>query len=193
MNPFHPVDERLIHRGHIIDLVEVTIADDTGEEHRRDVIRHPGAVSIVAVEGDHVWMVEQYRAPVDRVLLEIPAGLLDVKDEDPVTAAARELAEEVGFAAATWVALGSVFLTPGCSDEVNHLFLATELTAIEGGPSYQGAEERHMRPVRVPLRDIAPLVASGRLRDAKSALACSLATQYLAGGTGGTDGLSPTP
>ena len=95
-----------IHSGYVIDMVEAEMCDPDGGVHARDVVRHPGAVSILPLHDDGtVTLVRQYRVAPDGDLLEIPAGKADRGDEDPVDLALRELAEEVGLAASSCVRL----------------------------------------------------------------------------------------
>src|SRR4051794_13721714 len=97
---FRKRDERVVHRGSLITVAVGTFEDPDGEAFERDLVHHPGAVSVVAIEDDgRVVMVRQYRAAVDAELLEIPAGKRDVEGESPEATAARELEEEVGLRA----------------------------------------------------------------------------------------------
>jgi 8-oxo-dGTP pyrophosphatase MutT (NUDIX family) len=99
-----------------------------GEEVEREVVGHPGAVAILAHDGEKLYMVRQPREPVgDPALLEIPAGKLDHKGEDVLTTAKRELAEEIGKGARTWRHLTTFWSSPGFSDEEIHVYLATDL------------------------------------------------------------------
>ncbi len=170
---FRRIGERILYEGHVISLVEGTFA--TGDTtFTRDVVRHPGAVSIVAVDADgQVVLVRQYRAPLDRELLEIPAGKLDVPGEPPLDTARRELAEEVGLAAESWELLASFHNSPGFCDEVGHVYLARELTEVP--QDLQGIEEESMTVHRVPLDTVPDLIAAGELTDAKSIIGLLLA------------------
>ena len=99
-----------------------------GEEVERDIVRHPGAVGIVCVDDENVWLVRQPRQAVDDPdVLEIPAGKLDEEGESPLQAGKRELAEEIGKAAEHWESLGSFWTSVGVLDEEVHLYLATGL------------------------------------------------------------------
>src|SRR5690349_6615214 len=98
MGEFHQTGQRLIQSSRVISMWEVSFVGPDGETYTRDVVRHPGAVSVVPLHDDGtVDLVRQYRAPLDRTMLEIPAGLLDVEGEALETCAARELKEEVGL------------------------------------------------------------------------------------------------
>src|ERR1700737_4915468 len=99
-----------------------------GEEVTRELVRHGGAVGVVAHDDLHLWLVRQPRETIGEPdLLEIPAGRLDVEGESPLAAAQRELAEEIGKSARSWEELGSSYSSPGFTDERVHLFLATDL------------------------------------------------------------------
>ena len=99
-----------------------------GEEVEREVVGHPGAVAVLAHDGENLYMVRQPREPVgDPALLELPAGKLDHEGEDVLTTAKRELAEEIGKGARTWRHLTTFWSSPGFSDEEIHVYLATDL------------------------------------------------------------------
>jgi ADP-ribose pyrophosphatase len=151
------------------------MCDPDGGVHARDVVRHPGAVSILPLHDDGtVTLVRQYRVAPDGDLLEIPAGKADRNDEDPVDLALRELAEEVGLAASSCVRLAGFYLSPGYSDEWHETFLATGLSEVP--TEFDGVEERHMDLVRLDLTDAVEAVASGGIVDAKTIIAL-LATE----------------
>ena len=124
-------------------------------------------------------LVRQYRAAIDRDLLEVPAGKRDVSDEPVELTAHRELEEEVGMKAGSMVKLAEFYNSPGFCDEHSFLFLATDLTPC--ATDFQGHEEQHMTIERVPLDSFADLVASGDLTDGKSIIALSLAREHLRG------------
>jgi ADP-ribose pyrophosphatase len=102
---------------------------EDGEEVTREKVAHPGAVGIVAVDDEHVWLTRQPREVVEEAAsLEIPAGKLDVPDEEPLQTAKRELAEEIGRQAGSWEEIISFYTSPGFSDERVWLYLATDLS-----------------------------------------------------------------
>ena len=101
---------------------------DDGEEAEREIVEHPGAVGIVAHDGETLYLVRQPREAVgEEALLELPAGKLDVEGESPLDTAQRELAEEIGKGARTWQHLMRFYTSPGFADEECHLFMATDL------------------------------------------------------------------
>jgi len=137
---------------------------DDGEEVVREVVGHPGAVAIVAHDDEHLWLVRQPREVCgERALLEVPAGKLDVDGEPPLETAKRELAEEVGKAAARWESLKAVYTSPGFTDERIEVFLATELTDV---PRPDVEEDERIEVVAWPLARLDDAIAA--CEDAKS-------------------------
>lgn len=178
MSPFRLVGERVVHEGHVISVAVARFAGPDGEEFERDVVHHPGAVSVVPLHADGtVVLVRQYRAAVEGDLLEIPAGKRDVAAEAPELTAHRELAEEVGLAAGRMEKLAEFYNSPGFCDEHSHVFLARDLSEVEA--SAQGPEERHMTIERVALGDVPGLIAAGRIVDAKTIIGLCLTLQRV--------------
>jgi ADP-ribose pyrophosphatase len=167
------VDTRILHRGHYLDFRIVTIERADGSRATRDIVGHPGAVAIVAIdEADRVLLVRQWRVAAGAALLEIPAGTLDVDaatatTEDPDTAAARELEEETGYRAGRWEKLGSFWTAPGFATELMHLYLATELRPADGERAGPDEDER-LELERMPWRDAVAAADRGDISDAKS-------------------------
>jgi 8-oxo-dGTP pyrophosphatase MutT (NUDIX family) len=177
---FRQLAEEPRFEGHLFKVRALTFADPEGGEFRRDVVRHPGAVSVVPAHGDRtVTLVRQVRVAVGENVLEAPAGTCDVDGEDPETTARRELEEEAGLTAGSLVRLGSVFNSPGYTDQRTILFLATDLAPCRTRPS--GVEERWMSTERVALCDVEGLVAGGRLQDATTVVGLLLARHVLDG------------
>ena len=124
-----------------------------GEEADREVVAHPGAVGIVAHDGERLYLVRQPREAVgEQALLELPAGKLE--DEGPLETAKRELAEEIGKQASSWEELGSFYTSPGFADEEVHLFLATGISDVDERP-----EVEHDERIDVEVRPLADLDA----------------------------------
>ena len=124
---------------------------DDGEEAEREVVAHPGAVAIVAHDGERLYLVKQPREPVDeQELLELPAGKLDEEGEGPLETAKRELAEEIGKGAWDWKHLTTFYGSPGFSDEEVHIYLATGLY----DESAEAEENERIEVVHVPLADL---------------------------------------
>jgi len=164
------VERRVVHRGRFINFRIDTIEDPQGKRHTREVVEHPGAVCIIPVLGDDVLMVRQWRTPVEQVVLELPAGTLDLGEdgsiEDPGEAAPRELREETGYQAEQWRALGRFWTAPGFTQEEMHLYLATDLRALD---DYRGPDvDEYLDLVRMPWREAVVEAEAGRMRDAKT-------------------------
>ncbi len=177
---FTPTGEETVLQGRFISVRRATFLDPDGVPFERDIVRHPGAVAIVAVTAagrQRVVLVQQYRPPVDRWLLEIPAGTCDVEGEPPDETAHRELAEEVGYAAERLALLTRTLITPGFCDEVSGVYLATGLRPV--APDRQGAEERFLRVLEVPLDGFDAMVDDGTIVDATTILGVALARRRL--------------
>ena len=178
---FEMVDETVLHRGWIISLTKATYLDPDGMTFERDVVRHPGAVAVVAVtDAGAVVMVHQYRPALDQWLLEIPAGTCDVDGEPDEVTARRELAEEVGYSARDLSLLTRCAITPGFCDELSAIYLATGLSPV--AVDRQGIEERYMEIEEVPLSRFDAMVDDGTIIDASSILGVGLAQRRLAAG-----------
>jgi 8-oxo-dGDP phosphatase len=134
----------------------------------REIVEHPGAVAIAAVDDERrVVMIHQYRHALRRRLWELPAGLLDVSGEDPVVTARRELAEEVGLAAREWSVLVDVAASPGFIDETVRVYLAGGLSTV-GRPGPAGDEEEDLVVRRVPFGEAVRMVLAGEVVNAAS-------------------------
>ena len=158
------VSSQTVYEGRIISIRkdEVSMPGDTSSQ--RDVVEHPGAVGVVALDdANRVLLVNQYRHPVRRRLDELPAGLLDVAGEPALETAKRELAEEAGYAADTWHVLVDSFSSPGMSDEATRVFLARDLHEVER--DMQEHEELDMTTEWVPLEEAVARVLAGELEN----------------------------
>lgn len=143
-----------------------SIVDPDGEQHERSVVRPHDAVGVVAVDDeDRIVFVRQYRHPVRRRMVELPAGILDVAGEDPLAAAQRELSEETDLVAQNWAPLLSLCASPGYTSEQWHVFVASDLTSHASGFVREG-EEAHMDVVRIRLDEALAAIASGDIADA---------------------------
>ncbi|HEU0103932.1 MAG TPA: NUDIX hydrolase [Mycobacteriales bacterium] len=154
--------------GRVISVRKDQVTMPGGTTSQRDVVVHPGAVGVVALdEGGRVLLVEQYRHPVTRRLLELPAGLLDKHDEPGSLAAARELGEEAGMGADTWDVLVDALTSPGMTDESIRLYLARGVHEVER--DVQEHEELEMTSTWLPLADAVDRVLAGEI---ENAMAC---------------------
>lgn len=170
-NGFDRIGEREVHAGKVWRVVVADFVAPDGSSFERDIVRSPGAVAVVPLlfdpEGNpSVVLVEQYRAPYAALLLEIPAGMRDVLDEPTELTADRELREEVGLAPGQLVHLLDVYPSPGMTDQVTTLYLATDCAPVDR--DLQGPEEEHSTVLHVPLDDALAMIDDGRIRDAKS-------------------------
>ena len=147
---FERVGTEEVWSGRIASVRNDRFRHDDGEVVDREIVSHPGAVAVVAHDGEHVWLVKQPREAVDDYLLELPAGKLDEEGEDPLATAKRELAEEIGKAAKTWTHLTTFYASPGFSDEEIHVFLATDLYDEQAHTD----ENERIEIVKVPLAEI---------------------------------------
>ena len=177
-NTFRVVDRTTLCEAGYVTVTRLRVAGPD-DEFDRHVVLHPGAVAVVPVDDDgNVLLVRQYRAAVGHTLLEVPAGKRDVPGEPPAVTAARELEEEVGRRAGTLQPLCQFFNSPGFTDELTHVFLATGLEECERAAV--SAEEAEMTVEVVPLADVDALIATGELVDAKSIIGLLLARDVVA-------------
>lgn len=164
--PVRLIGRRILADASFLRLERHYLADGDGGLVARDVVRHPGAVAVVAMDGGDVVFIEQWRVALGRPLLEIPAGKLDVAGEDPMDAARRELIEETGLVPASLEHVATIHTSPGFCDEAIAIFYAERVTATTAAPV--GAEERAASIVRLPLDDALGAIATGAITDAKT-------------------------
>lgn len=170
MSSFEQVGSEEIWSGHIGTIRVERYRHDDGEVVTRENVAHPGAVAIVPCDETHVWLIRQPREICgERALLEIPAGKLDVPGEDLRAAAERELAEEIGKAAATWEHLKAIYTSPGFTNERIDVFLATDLRDV---PRPQVDEDERIEIVPWPLHRLDDAIAE--CTDAKSLIGLML-------------------
>ncbi len=176
-----PVDSSTdIYKGRVMALRADDVVMPGGRVARREIIEHPGAVAIAALDpDDRIMMIFQYRHPVRRRLWELPAGLLDVAGEDPVEAARRELREEAGIEAAEWSVLLDLVPSPGFSDEAVRVFLARGLTEV-GRPDLGDDEEADLTTRWVTLSVAVRMVLAGTIVNGAT-VAAVLAAHAVAG------------
>jgi ADP-ribose pyrophosphatase len=174
-----PLEERVvasevIHRGRYLEVRVDTIERADGSRGRRDVVGHPGAVAVLALDDDgRLLLVRQWRVPAGRAMLEIPAGTLDVLDgvtEDPDGAARRELEEETGHRAPTWRKLAAFWTAPGFASELMHLYLATGIAGADGDDRLSPDEDERLELRHVTPDEALAMVDRGEIADAKSIL-----------------------
>ena len=157
------IGSEVTHTGKMVTVRVDSFRYPDGSEHEREVVAHPGAVAILAHDGERLFMVRQPREAVgEEALLELPAGKLDVEEETPLECAQRELAEEVGLRAAEWRQLKRIYSSPGFTDEVVYIFEATGLEQGEADPG----EGELIEVVEIALDDLDRAVVE--CADAKS-------------------------
>jgi len=165
------LDSKIVYDGKLLTVYCDKVELPNGREARREFIRHPGAVAVVPVTPEgNIVLVRQYRYPVGKTMLEVPAGKLD-KGEHPDACARRELEEETGYVAHQIKRLSSIYTTPGFTDEVIHLYIAEQLTLAKQCPDedeFLDVEVYTKEQIRIMMND-------GTINDAKSMLALLLA------------------
>ncbi len=178
---FRTVGSRTVYSGAILALRLDQVEMPGGRVAEREVVEHHGAVAVLALDDDGaVVLIDQYRHPVGRRLLELPAGLLDVAGEDPLEAARRELAEETGLAAREWSVLVDVVLSPGFTDEALRIYFATGLSDTDRPDPEM--EEADLTVVRMPLDEAVGAALAGRIENATAVAGLLAAAGARAGG-----------
>ena len=158
------LSSQLIYDGRAVKLRVDTVQMSSGRKTTREIVEHADCVAIIAVDADgNVLLVNQFRKPVEKELLEIPAGGID-PGEDPDTAVRRELREETGYLPKRLERLGGFYSTPGYCSEYLYLYLATDLAHSP----LHAEDTEDISLVRVPINQIPSLIASGSICDAKS-------------------------
>lgn len=158
-------------------LIKVTydIADVNGKEAWREVVHHPGASAIVAIDEDNrIIMEKQFRYALNDYLLEIPAGKLDA-GEEPLVCAKRELEEETGIIASEWISLGTIATSPGFCNEVIHLYVAKGLSKGE----IHWDEDEYVEVERYTFDELLQRISEEKIKDSKTLSALLLAMPYL--------------
>jgi ADP-ribose pyrophosphatase len=169
------IASKMIYQGKIINLRVDDVALQDGSKSKREVVEHPGAVAILALtdEGD-AYFVRQYRKPIEKELLEIPAGKLD-DGEEPAGCAARELGEEIGMAADEMKQIACFYSSPGFASEKLYIYLATGLKPVD----VQTPEGEILQAFRLPLLEAVAMARSGEITDGKTLIALLLAADIL--------------
>lgn len=158
------IESKSIFSGKIIRLFHDTVLLPNGKETFREVIRHGGAVCIVALdENDNVVIEKQYRYPYNKIITEIPAGKKE-KDEDALLCAKRELSEETGISASRWEYLGEYYPSVAISDEVIHMYAARNLTYEETHPD----EDEFIQIDKINIKELVDMIMRGEIADGKT-------------------------
>lgn len=172
------LDRQVVHEGNFMTFVQDRTVDPDGGIHVRDIVLHPGGVTIVAILADRrVLLVRQYRHAAGEALLELPAGTLDRQPggllEDRLAAAKRELSEETGYRAASWRELATFFTAPGFATELMTMYLATD---VSPDPDYSGPDvDERLALEMLPFDDALAMATTGMMRDGKTIIGLCLA------------------
>ena len=182
MSDFRRLDEVLVHQGHVWRVVVADFESPDGVAFRRDIVRSPGAVAVVPLVFDPegtpvVVLVRQYRPPYERRLLEIPAGMRDVDGEPTAETARRELAEEAGLVPGRLDLVIELLPSPGLSDSVTTIYLATGCTPC--AQELHGPEEEHSEVVQLSLVEAVAMIERGEIADAKTVAGLLLTERRL--------------
>lgn len=173
--PYEFLKRTEYYAGKLFSVAGIEYRLPDGRSFTYELVEHSGAITLVPLDVDGcIIFVRQFRPGSQTDLLELPAGKLEV-DEDPLSGAAREVREETGQAAGNLVRLGNFYMAPGYSNEVMHVFLATELYTA---PLPQD-EDEFLDLVRIPIPTVLSMARSGRITDAKTLAALFLAQPYL--------------
>lgn len=169
-------DRKRVFDGAIIHVDHMTATLPNGRSALREVAVHIGASAVIPIDSEgNVYLVRQFRAPLEKVTLEIPAGKLDYKGEDRLEAAKRELREETGFTAGKWTHLTDLATTPGFCDEVIGIYLAQELIAGDTDPD----EDEFLNVVKMPLSEAVSLAMAGEIPDSKTICGLLMADRLI--------------
>lgn len=169
------LSSKQIFDGVVVKLYVDDVELPNGKKAIREIVRHPGAVCVIPVdENGDVIMVKQFRYPFSEVLLEIPAGKLEL-GEDPLDAVKRELEEESGVVADKVEYIGTMYTTVAILDEKIHMYLATGLTYKNAHPD----EEEFLEVVKIPLKELVQMVMDGKIPDSKTQIAILKADRLL--------------
>ncbi|CAM2806081.1 NUDIX hydrolase [Paenibacillus sediminis] len=171
-----------IFTGKVISLQVDTVQLPNGKTSTREIVKHPGAVAVLAIKDGRMLLVDQYRQAMGRTELEIPAGKLEA-GEDPLDAAKRELEEETGYRPRSIRRLHSFYTSPGFADEIIHLYVTEDLEEGQYAPD----EDEFLHNIEVTLDEAWDLIANGRISDAKTIMAVQAWQLYHLTGKFGYD------
>ena len=166
-----------LYEGKIIELRVDEVELPDGKKSKRELVKHPGAVAIIAITEDNkLVLVEQFRKALERTIIEIPAGKIE-PGEEPERTAIRELEEETGYKANEFVYIQSFATSPGFADEIIHLYLGTSLQKVEN-PA-QGDEDEFIGLIECSIEEAEKMMEDGRIFDAKTAYAVLYVKQFM--------------
>lgn len=157
------ISSKIMYEGKVVKVIKDDIELYDGRKSFREVVVHNGGVVIIALNGNNILLVQQYRYPIKSVNLELPAGKLEI-GENPDEAAIRELEEETGYKASNWKSLGYINTTPGICTEKLYLYLATGLTYVGAHPD----EGEVIQCMEYSLPDVLDMILNNKINDAKT-------------------------
>ena len=174
------ISKERVFNGSVIDVYALRVMLPDGKEARRDLVEHPGAAVIIPFSPNgELYMVRQYRKPLEKTTLELPAGKLD-KGEDPKVCAERELREETGLTAKEISHIISINSTPGFCNEVLHMYIARGLEEGEACAD----EDEFISAEKIPVRELVQKILNHEITDAKSIIGILLAEKIINGEIG---------
>ena len=169
------LSRKTVYTGRAFDVEKLQVSLPDGRVSAYDLVNHKNSVTILPLDSDgSIVFVSQFRMGSDSLMLELPAGVMD-DGESPEAAAAREVREEIGMAAGSLKMLGSIYVAAGYITEINHIFLATELTPAP----LEMDEDEFLEVKRFSIAETRKMVETGEMNDSKSLNALLLAGPYL--------------
>lgn len=168
------ISSEYVFNGKVIDVKRDEIIVSNGHKSIREVVEHSGGVVILAIHNDKILLVEQFRYPLQKTSIELPAGKLE-RNEDVFAAAKRELEEETGFVSDNWTELGYIYTSPGFCDEKLYLYLAKDLVYKKQNPD----EDEIIECFEETIDNVFEMVHNGRISDAKTICALFRARKFL--------------
>lgn len=170
------ISRERVFNGIILNIDHVVNELPNGKPAKREIAVHVGASAVLPIDDEgNVYLVRQFRAPIDQILLEIPAGKLNHVDEDRLLAAKRELEEETGLQAENWLHLTDTFTTAGFSNERISLYLARGLKKGESHPD----DDEFLNLVKIPFEEAVEMVMRGEIRDSKTQITLLMAKNSI--------------
>ena len=172
------LNHTVVRKGKVFTTIVDDIEYPSGTKSIREIAQHPGgAVALAVFPDDKIILIKQHRYPIDKYIWELPAGKLE-PGEPPLECAKRELGEETGYTASDWKILTTTYSSPGFCDELLHIYLATNLTAIPGGRKLEEGE-RTMTMEILPLSEAISMIDRGEIVDAKSIIGILLGQRMI--------------
>ena len=171
----YKISSKEIFKGEILSLYYDRVKLPNGKTSTREKVTHPGAIAVVPInKKNQVTLIKQYRYPIEKVLVEIPAGKLD-RCEPPIECAKRELKEEAGISGENFILLTTIYTSPGFSNEIMYIYLVTDFIEEENNPDH----DEFLQIVKINLNKCVKMIEEGSICDAKSIIGILMARDYL--------------